>query len=91
MKCKVEDVNWSLSVPEVFGNKDGGSSIGFDLLACDMNGMDPRDLMRLMIELTAFVKPSPDAMLVVTLKLPAKVSESQRQPSDVCIVCIVVF
>ena len=41
-----------------------------------MNGMDGRDLMRLMIELTAFVKPSSDAMLVVTLKLPAKVSET---------------
>ena len=51
---------------------------GFTLLTCDMNGMDPRDLMRVMIKLGSEVCCS-GATLIVTLKLYAKVSVRQAE------------
>ena len=47
---------------------------GFSLLTCDMNGMDCRDEMRLLLGLAPLVRAG--GLLVVTLKLPAKVSEA---------------
>jgi hypothetical protein len=47
---------------------------GFSLLTCDMNGMDCRDEMRLLLGLAPLVQAG--GLLVVTLKLPAKVSEA---------------
>ena len=51
---------------------------GFTLLTCDMNGMDPRDLMRVMVKLGSEVCCS-GATMIVTLKLYAKVSVRQAE------------
>ena len=77
LQCKIENVkDWSSTVPEVFG-ENITQHVGFDLLLCDMNGMDPRDLARLMVSLgNEYVCQSKESLLVVTLKLPAKVSEN---------------
>ena len=49
-----------------------------DLVACDMNGMDCRDVMRLMLTVVPYMKRG-SALLVVTLKLPHKCSQGQAE------------
>ena len=69
LRCQVQAVDWVGAA--------GSPCPGFALLACDMNGMDCRDEMRLMVALAPLLRSG--ALLVVTLKLPAKVSEAHAR------------
>ena len=70
LRCMVQTVDWS-ALP-------GLGSTPFRLIVCDMNGLDCRDEMRLMLSLLPLMQPE-GGLLVVTLKLPQKCSPAQAE------------
>eukprot|EP00937_MAST-01D_sp_MAST-1D-sp2_P004110 g4110.t1 len=66
LRCMVQAVDWAAAA-------GSGVAPELSLLCCDMHGVDCRDEMRLMLDLTHLLRAG--GLLVVTLKLPQKVSE----------------
>ena len=70
LQCMVQSVDWpSLGLPER----------PFGLIVSDMNGLDCRDEMRLMLSIIEGQLRAGGGLLVVTLKLPQKCSPSQAE------------